>query len=290
MNSLPSQSQFALVRGIWHLCLNMKLQKNIRDFWQNRKDIKELDAEIRNLDKSVTSIRKEIDDTSPFSNVFEDAKDLTPHRETQLRNFETTLQGALEAADELQETLNSLPPRTGGLLGKIKPNTQTKVRLSSDLDAVVENIRCARMAAVYPAYYRDFGSDETMRSLSDIPQPNDLDQASGQIGFFEANKEDYEQRYSRLNGFIQSRKDTQLRSVEDRHFSALTEQILHSIGMLDRHIRGLHRIATELKLTQPRSHSRLSLSQSTPAGTAAEQARSRSATPESTSRGSVISH
>src|SRR4029077_3414414 len=168
-----------------------------------------LDAEIKALNESVASIRKKIDDTSPVGNVFHEIEDLRDSRARQLKDFEIRLQDAGQTAKKL---LWITPPS----------DPQTTQRLSSDLQAVIENIRRAKMAAVYPANYRDYQGSVTIRDLHATIQPDRFQTAENIIRILEPELRDLELQHAELQGFVNSRDSGQPPSEEDEYFLALT--------------------------------------------------------------------
>jgi hypothetical protein len=223
------------------------------------KSVASISTAIKELNESVASIRKNIDDTSPVGNVFHEIENLRDDRKDQLRAFERKLQDARDTAKELLKRVNSLPARTGELLGEMSPeaDTQTRHRLSSDLQAVVENIRCATMAAVYPAKYQEIQGSETIRDLPTTIQSNRLEDPKHNIQIFQPELQDLERQHKELQGFVESRDPGQPLGEEDKHFLALTERIPPLIEILKRHIEEPQREQRELRPRETQSEPNL---------------------------------
>lgn len=230
-----------------------------------------LETEIKRLNESVASIRNEINETSPVGNVFHEIENLRDDRKDQLRAFERKLQGARQTAKELLKRVNSLPERTGALLGEISPGSdpQTKQRLSSDLQAVVEKIRRATMAAVYPAKYRDIQGSETIRTLPTTFPSNRFEEPGNTIRILEPELQDLTMQYAELRGFVRSKDPGQPPAEEDQYFFALTERIAPLIEILQGHIEELQRPQREGRPQETQSEPNL------PAANQAQVLRSR---------------
>jgi hypothetical protein len=226
----------------------------IGDFWQNYRNIKSLDREIKELGKTVANIIRTIN-TSPVDSVFEEGKDLTPRRKQELEFCVSQLREAAETAERQLKSVQALPEKTGGFLAKITSGTQTKEGLSSDLKDVGENIRCGRMRAVYPEIYANFKSGETSTSSPLTPQPSSLEQARDYIQFCEEVLGHLEKQNSTLEDFVKSRDPGKTRTVEDRYFASLTEEMSGPIGSLKEHISGLKEMESKLQLAAQSSRS-----------------------------------
>jgi hypothetical protein len=219
--------------------------KRIEDVLRNYRNVKALDRQIKELGKTVANIIE----TSPVGDVFKEGNNLTDHRKQPLGSCESQLRGAGQTAEQLLKRVQALP---GGFLAKITPGTQTKKGLSSDLKDVVENIRCGRMRAVYPEIYANFKSDETSTSSPLTPQPSSLEQARGYIQSCEEVLGHLEKQNSTLEDFVKSRDPGKTRTVEDRYFASLTEEMSEAIESLKGHISGLKEIGSKLQKVTPR--------------------------------------
>jgi hypothetical protein len=208
---------------------------NIKGFLLNRQNqkIRDLDLEIEKLLDSVPRIREKI------GNTFEEAANLTDQRLVDLKTFDDTLKEAQQDAENLGRRLKETTFSGFG--------PPTKQSLSSKLNDVVEQIRCARMAAVYPEYYRDIKLNEKLNSSPVTAQPKSLEEAGNYIQFSQTVLFNLQEQYKTLNDFDKSRPEEVTRTEGDRYFADLTGKIRESIGSVKGHINGLEKIESQLQ-------------------------------------------
>jgi hypothetical protein len=211
----------------------MDLLRTIKESNQN---IRDLDQEIKELSDSVTRIRKNI------GNTFEEAANLTDRRLVELKTFDDTLKEAQQNADNLGRRMKETTFSGFG--------TPTKQSLSSKLKDVIEQIRCARMAAVYPENYRDIKLNEKLNSSPVTAQPKNLEEARNYIQFSQTVLFNLQEQYKTLNDLVKSRPEEVTRTEGDRYFADLTGKIRETIGSVNRHIDGLARSERMFRLLQ----------------------------------------
>lgn len=211
---------------------------NIKGFLLNRRNqkVRDLDLEIEKLRDSVARIRENI------GNSFEEAANLTDQRLVELKTFDNDLEKAQQDAQKLGSRLKETTFSGFG--------PPTKQSLSSELKDVIEQIRYARMAAVYPENYRDIKLNDKMKSSPLTPQPKNLEDAGNYIQFSKTVLLNLEKQCETLNDFVKSRPEEVKRTEADRYFANLTGEILQTVGRVNRHIDGLEGSERMFRLLQ----------------------------------------